>query len=522
MTGVNRALHHNHKAQNNAPVVDFEGKKFSDKDAIEPGINVFSDEKEDSSNEPKYDEDSSGNSSPEMEKGDVEFSVEDKVSSPNLKSDKSDEKDGSRMVEANIGSENQSLADALKHHAKMSNLKLILPGGHEIKLTGKKKMKNEDSTDESESVTIEGGASNVNNTLANSIAKAIQDINFTSKKTKTTHVIGEGKAKGHTRSYYGDGFGHAGGGFGGEAPGFGMGHMGDNNGEGMGHGFNEGGPLPMTDHAMLPLDHGAMPEGHAHGVPEMHHTGAVAMVPALLHHDRSEYDHETGELHEGGTHIEPLVPIHGGDHGGGMGMGHGGGMGMGHVGSDMIAGHGGPDMGMGHGGGMEHSLGMMPPHGIDMDHGMGDHHMPEMHAPMPDVHHDHHHHLEPLPVMPAAPVAPAKPHKPDVIKVEFVPEEATVEAVNKSKIGTPSKKAGTVRVQFIPGDGPSETPTQDAAARHNPPKESSTAQSKEPPVSSKPQTSTSNIQEKVSQMMQAVTTKSKLIFYTCFLYLRIG
>ncbi|XP_065647086.1 uncharacterized protein LOC101236801 isoform X3 [Hydra vulgaris] len=41
--------------------------------------------------------------------------------------------------------------------------------------------------------------------------------------------------------------------------------------------------------------------------------------------------------------------------------------------------------------------------------------------------------------------------KPDIIKVEFIPDEETIEIVNGSKIENP-KKAGTVRVQFIPGE----------------------------------------------------------------------
>ena len=39
------------------------------------------------------------------------------------------------------------------------------------------------------------------------------------------------------------------------------------------------------------------------------------------------------------------------------------------------------------------------------------------------------------------------------IQVEFVPEKAEITIGNKSNIATPSdKKAGTVRVQFIPGE----------------------------------------------------------------------
>ena len=54
--------------------------------------------------------------------------------------------------------------------------------------------------------------------------------------------------------------------------------------------------------------------------------------------------------------------------------------------------------------------------------------------------------------------------KPDIIKVEFIPDEATIEIVNGSKIANP-KKAGTVRVQFIPGESvekeDSKTPKED-------------------------------------------------------------
>ena len=494
------------KDNNDVPEVDFEGKTFSDKDAIEPGINIFSENDSDESPEDKkLDEDepteTSSGDSDTMKEGDesVEFSFDEKVSPQPVKAEKSDDEKSDHVIEANFGNGNKSLKNILTQQMRPSHLKLILPGGKQIKLSNnhdvdehKSTMKFADpdqanvTTDHGDAVTVDVKDANINKTAADSIARNIQNVDFTTKKTKTAHFItshnkpthNKSKITGSTRSFYGDGFGGEGGeggkgfgGFGGMGDFNGMSHGGNFEGhressEGHGggmslwHGNYEGGHtgigghgmLPMENHDMMPTDgHGAMMEGHTHQMPALHNTGAVAMIPALLHHDRSKYDHDTGELiHEGGTHVEPLVPVHGGIH-----MGQGGGIG-----------HGGIEIGHG-GGGMEHAMGMMHPMGaIDMDHG-GGHHGPDIHAPM--HHDDHHEHLEPLSVMPSAPAAPAKPakHKPDIIKVEFVPEEATVEATNKSSIaGTRSKKAGTVRVQFISGE--IQENTTEAVTRRNP------------------------------------------------------
>lgn len=197
----------------------------------------------------------------------------------------------------------------------------------------------------------------------------------------------------------------------------------------------------------------------------LHLTGAVAMVPALIHHDQKNYDYETGHITPGATHVEPLIPV------------------------DKPLSN--PQLTLAHDGcsDQEHGCSMLPQP------------LPELHAPLPHIglpilpannpldsnmlqhpgplceHHDEynvfndeqcHEHLVPLPHLPPPPPVmvpppPPKPpppsppprRRPDVIKVEFVPEEASIEiGTNRTKTGITrsTKKAGTVRVQFIPGE----------------------------------------------------------------------
>ena len=197
----------------------------------------------------------------------------------------------------------------------------------------------------------------------------------------------------------------------------------------------------------------------------LHLTGAVAMVPALIHHDQKNYDYETGHITPGATHVEPLIPV------------------------DKPLSN--PQLTVAHNGCSDHE------HGCSMLSEP----LPELHAPLPHIglptlpvnnpldsnmlqhpgplceHHDEynvfsdeqcHEHLVPLPHLPPPPPvmvpppppkppppSPPPPRKPDVIKVEFVPEEASIEiGTNRTRTGITrsTKKAGTVRVQFIPGE----------------------------------------------------------------------
>ena len=195
----------------------------------------------------------------------------------------------------------------------------------------------------------------------------------------------------------------------------------------------------------------------------LHLTGAVAMVPALIHHDQKNYDYETGHITPGTTHVEPLIPV------------------------DKPLTN--PQLTLAHNGCLDHEYGCT----------MVSQPLPELHAPLPNIglptlpvnnpldsnilqhpgplceHHDEfndfnieqcHEHLVPLPhlpppppvmVPPPPPKSPPRPppRRPDVIKVEFVPEEASIEiGTNRTRTGITrsTKKAGTVRVQFIPGE----------------------------------------------------------------------
>lgn len=204
--------------------------------------------------------------------------------------------------------------------------------------------------------------------------------------------------------------------------------------------------LPVDPHFMEPA--GLNVPGTQGTATPLRHTGKVALIPAILHKTEAHYDHDTGHFTPAETHVEPLIPAHDRPH-----------QFTPHVNTEHF--------GINHeGGGMEHAFSMMEePHAIDVDHGFhGNHggmispgmmHYPELHAPIDDHHDGHHDGHMPLIVHPhvdhVPPPPPPKKKKPDIIKVEFVPEDSDIKVAGKSVKG--SKKAGTVKVQFIPGEG---------------------------------------------------------------------
>lgn len=214
----------------------------------------------------------------------------------------------------------------------------------------------------------------------------------------------------------------------------------------------------------------------------LRHTGKVALIPALLHKTEPHYDHETGHFIPGEQHVEPLIPAHDVAHGhfpvhdvghidghyaGAPVLNHAGVPVLNHPDIKVVDTHHVGNLGgrqiIGHsGGGMEQASHMMEDqHAINMDNG---YHLgpmnfgPELHAPIYDHNDGHHDGHVPFVVHPHADyVPPPQKKKPNLIKVEFVPEETSIKA------GKGSKKAGTVRVQFIPGDNAN---IQEAVARN--------------------------------------------------------
>ncbi|XP_066936012.1 uncharacterized protein [Clytia hemisphaerica] len=188
----------------------------------------------------------------------------------------------------------------------------------------------------------------------------------------------------------------------------------------------------------------------------LRHTGKVALVPAILH-KTEYYDHATGYSRPGETRIEPVMnahPVENWNH-------------------DVNA-----------AGDLEHALGEMggpvgcgqPPCGAPIHNECA---MPPCGAPIhnecatppcgapavvpvcrtPPCNLDH------VDVHPFHESAPQPKKKPDIVKVEFVPEEAEgMKAAGNTKVG--SKKGGSVRVQFIPGEvkQPAKTMTPEARA----------------------------------------------------------
>lgn len=212
----------------------------------------------------------------------------------------------------------------------------------------------------------------------------------------------------------------------------------------------------------------------------LRHTGKVALVPAILH--RTEHIDDAGHSHGPvETRIEPVMNAHPVQNWGGATAHH-------------IS--GGPTE-------LEHALGVMGgPHNMDLGghlpyggyqheavggfHERGYHgEEGASHEGVGAYHEEHHetgqpHNLDQVNVHPYHDPPPAK-KKPDIVKVEFVPEDnVEVKAAGNTKVG--SKKGGSVRVQFIPGeqDGTKTPETrQPSTASNSAPQQGEKSQSQE-------------------------------------------
>ena len=343
------------KSESSGAEIDLEGKKYSNKDALEPGINIFQDSKE------------------LMETGDL------------------------------TSEENNSKEQGKEAKKKSQN----------IKVKEDESLKTSDiiSNDDIESITVSENK------------KVTHDNGQLSPETKTEDNKKSplSETTGSSRQAIGMGIGHG----------------------GLVH------PPTREDHNLEDITlHGA----HIGDLPAqpLRHTGKVALVPAILH-KTEHYDHETGHYRPTETHIEPVMNAHPVENWGGAAVHHN---------------TGGPAE-------LEHALGLMGgPHHEDVeghhtyvtDHhgGEGTHHGDE------GTHHeDHHetgepHNLDQVNVHPYHDPPPAK-KKPDIVKVEFVPEDVDVKASGNTKAG--SKKGGSVRVQFIPGEQGSSANTKTPETR---------------------------------------------------------
>ena len=451
VTGHGRGLEDN-------TMIDADGKTYTDTDSVEPGINIFPGKKEaledlkmtkirntsirfekdetddglekdvgkvefdngdtaipSTSHKASFTVPVSFDESKESESREVEPATE--VKDLNGKNDKVDSV--TRNIEANFDDDDdnkstniaKALNNALKNNSATGKLKMWMPGG-KVKIIGSEKEKpkfemtpkqrDESPTpDAVENKVVHGTnpedqeKSDLDNTEEKQLS-SIDSLSSDSNRPREEH-----NDKETSKKFIGDGTygGSPSGGFGGISGGLG--------GNEIGHG--------TTVHG---INHPSIPEGHGVYTPDIHtthHSNAVAMVPAVIHHNH--------HIH----HVEPLAPV-----------------------SNMASGSIMPSPS---GGGQE------------IMHGMGgtyDRFDPCHHDPCHD-----HHHVEIMPVMepPVVSPAPSVHHKPDIIKVEFVPEEAKITIGNKSNIVSPTdKKAGTVRVQFIPGEVITDTPKYDTAA----------------------------------------------------------
>jgi len=345
--------------------IDLEGKKFNDKDALEPGINIFQDGKE---------------SKDIMDEGDLGV-----------------EEDGDKT------NKNKKAGNAKKKSKPMKN----------IKVDDSSVLKTNDliSNDDIESISI-----NENKKLTDNNEELQKKISETLGSTRT---FSDNKNKANVKTPLTEKTGTS-------RQDIGMGLENDHFPDFHGEPHHEG-PLPITLHHD---DHhvDGLAEAHVENLPvqPLRHTGKVALVPAILHTTDAHYDHESGHYHPEETRVEPVMSAHPVQN-----LNHG-------------------ELEGGHGGDLEHALGVMGDGGL--------HHYDTHHAE--DEHHyvDHPavtHNLDNVDVHPFQHNPQPPKRKPNVIKVEFVPDKADIKATGNTKVG--SKKGGSVRVQFIPGDNESKT-----------------------------------------------------------------